>query len=517
MSTEVEQVRLKASDTIVTVRDRLSGLRGRRVLLIWPEGSSNLRRKLDLVLIQREAYRRAIQLAIVSQEPSLRFFAAELNISCFPSIEVSQRERWKRGRHKVFLPRYHKPDADLLAEDLEFMRARRQSHSPWRTFFERLIALALLFAAVAAALYTVVPGAVVSISLREENINLVFDIVADRKVKTVDAAKGIIPAETIRATVEATATLPTTGSVRLDSVSAVAAVTFTNLGGNSLVVPRGTILGTSAGEPILFETVADVLVPSGVGRSADGAVVATESHRGSIGNVGPGMINSVLGGLAERVSVINLTSAAGGSNRRVKSVSVADQDKLLEILRIQLQSLAYEQMRGALSESQIIIIESIKIEDERKEWTNCSADVGTMASELSLSMRAVVSGLAIDDRYGRQLLLARLKAAAPAEKELQLDSVAYVRGPFSQSRADGQISFTVHGIASVIAKIDSDDLREQLAGATLEQARKLLAGKAEISTADPPLIEVFPSRLGRMPQLAIRIDVQVRDQARNQR
>ncbi len=510
MSTEAEHVYLDATDTVVTVRDRLSGLRGKRVLLIWSSGG-NLRRKLDLVLIQREAYRRAIQLAIVSGEPSLQSFAAELNISCFSSIEISERQRWKRGRHKVFLPRYHKPSADLLAEDLEFMRARRNRHSPWRVFLERLIALALLFGAVGAAMYTVLPGAVVTITLQKEEISVVFDIVADRKVTTVDAAKGVIPAETIRATVETTATIPTSGSVWLDSVSAAAAVTFTNLGSARVSVPRGTILGTSAGEPILFETVADVVVPAGAGQRVDAAVVAMDSYRGSIGNVGPGMINIVLGGLADHVSVINLTSAAGGSNRSVKTVAVADQDKLLDILRIQLQSLAYEQIRGDLPENQIIIIESIKIEEERKEWTEYSADVGTMTSELSLSMRAVVSALAIDDRYGRQLLLARLKAAVPPEKQLLLDSVSYTRGPFSQSRADSQISFTVTGSASVIAKLDSNLLGEQLAGATMKEARQLLDANPNISSIDPPQIELFPSTLQRMPQLAVRIDVQVRD------
>ena len=511
MSVEFELVYLEATDTVVTVRDRLSGLRGKRVLLIWPEDGDNLRRKLDLVLIQRDAYRRAIQLAIVSQDSSLQFYAAGLNISCFPSIEVSRRERWKRGRQKMFLPRYHKPKADLQAEDLEFMRTRHSRHSPWRTLFERLIALALLFVAVGAALYTILPGAAVTVSLHEENINLVFDIVADRKLKTVDAEKGIIPAHTMRATVEATASIPTSGSVRLDSVSAVAAVTFTNLGADHVEIPRGTILGTSAGEPILFETVADVVVPGGAGRRVDGAVVAMESYRGSIGNVGPGMINSVLGALANSVSVINLTSAAGGSNRSVKSVAVADQNKLLDLLRIQLQSLAYEQIRADLSANHVIVIESIKIEDERKEWTDFSADVSTMTSELSLTMRAVVTALAIDDRYGRQLLLARLKAAVPDQKELLLDSVVYQRGPFSQTRAGGQISFTVAGSAIVIAKLNSNQLRDQLAGATLDQAQKLLAQKPEISSTDPPQIDLFPQNLQRMPKLAVRIDVRVRE------
>ena len=95
MSPETEHLHLAAADTLVNVRDRLSGFRGRRVLLIWPEEGRNLRRKLDLVLIQREAYRRAIQLAIVVKDAKLSFYASELNISCFESIEASERERWE--------------------------------------------------------------------------------------------------------------------------------------------------------------------------------------------------------------------------------------------------------------------------------------------------------------------------------------------------------------------------------------------------------------------------------------
>ena len=65
VSGETEHIQLEAADTVVAVRERLARLRGRRVLLVWPADGALFRRKLDLVLIQREAYRRAIQLALV--------------------------------------------------------------------------------------------------------------------------------------------------------------------------------------------------------------------------------------------------------------------------------------------------------------------------------------------------------------------------------------------------------------------------------------------------------------------
>ncbi len=514
MSAEIVTRHLKATDTIVSLRQQLAGLRGQRLLLIWPQAAENLRSKLDLVLIQREADRRAIQLAIVSTDDKQRFYAAELNISCFDSLEESQTSRWKRGRQKRFLPRYHKPSPDLRAEDLAVIAGRlaeRQQRSPWRSLIERLAVLAVLACVVGAALYAVVPSAEVVVSLQEAVITVVVDVTADRKARAIRADSGLIPALVLRETVETTATIPSSGAVWLDSTSAAAIVTFANLGANQVDIPRGAILGTSAGEPILFTTVADVAVPAGVGQQVNATVEAMAGYRGNVGNVGPGMINSVLGELSEKVSVINLAPASGGGNQSVLTVAAADQSKLLESARIQLQSLAYERMRAGLSESQVIIIESLGIEQERKEWTNFSADVGTMTSELSLTMRAIVSALALDDRYARQLTFDRLRDKVPARFELLDNSLTYARGPFVPGRADGQINFTATGSATVRAGFDGDSLREQLAGLALPEAREYLESLAELSDQDPARISLFPPALGRMPIMAVRIHVRVED------
>ena len=514
MSAESVSYSLEPTDTVASLRRWLAGYRGQRVLLIWPEASTNLRSKLDLVLIQREAYRRAIQLAIVTDDDKQKLIAAELNISCFDTMEASRASRWKRGRKRVFLPRYHKPSPDLKAEDLELIAGRiasRKQGSTWRSLVERIAVLALLAAVVGAVLYTVIPGAEVVITLREEVITVDVNIVADRKANAIRTDGGVIPALALRETVETTATVPATGAVWLDSTSAAAIVSLTNLDSGLVNIPQGTILGTSAGEPILFETIADVVLPSGVGQRVDAAVQAMPSYRGSVGNVGPGMINTVLGELSERVAVINLASASGGSNRGVKTVTVADQTKLLESARIRLQSLAYEQMRAALSDSQVIIIESLRIDQERKEWTNFSADVGAMTSELSLTMRAIVSALVVDDRYARRLTLARIRDKIPANFELVDNSLAYARGPFKLGRAEGQINFTATGSATVRAIFDADKLREQLAALPLREAREHLEAQAGLSDARPAQFRLVPATLQRMPALAIRIHIRQRE------
>lgn len=515
MSPDSEQIQLSSTDSVVTVRERLASLRGRRVLLIWPPDGKPLARKLDLVLIQRDADRRAIQLALVSQDKTITAHARELNISCFASVEASHAERWKRGRQKRFLPRYHKPSPDLQTEDLAIIAdriARRKRLSPWRAAIERLLVLVLLISVIGSVFYAVLPGAVVELNLAEQELVAVVDIIADSKANAVNLERGIIPAMTLRQTVETSATIPASGTYQLDSVSAAGIVTFTNLGESLVVIPSKTILGTSAGEPILFETVADIVMPAGIGRSVDATVQAREGYRGRIGNVNAGMINTVIGALAEKVSVINLAPAAGGGAPSVKVVAEVDKVRLLASVRIQLQSLAFEQMRAALPDSQVIIIESLDIEEERKEWIKFSADVGDMTSELSLSMRAVVAALAIDDRYARQVAVGSLKTNLPPGKMLVGNSIAYSRGPFTLGLENGRVQFTATSSANARADIDPDALRAALAGLSLDQATDLLLARPELSAADPPVLNLYPKGLAQMPMLPIRIDLQIKGQ-----
>ena len=517
MSSEVEQLHLEATDTIVTVRERLARRRGQRVLVIWQPDHKNLRRKLDLVLIQREAYRRAIQLAIVTEDLDQHYYAAGLNISGFDSIEASDNERWKRGRQKVFLPRYHKPNADLKPEDLEFIASRiagRGRRSPWRTVLERVVVLLILLCVTGMFGYVVLPGASVVVNLRVEQIGAVVDITADRKAQAVDLNRGIIPAHTIRETVETTATIPTSGSARLDSISAAGVAIFTNLSAAQVEIPQSTVLGTSAGEPIFFETSADVVVPAGVGQSVSATVLAMVRYRGTVGNVAAGMINTVFGALADQVSVINLAPSAGGVSPSVMVVTAEDRNTLRERVRVQLQSLAFETMRSGLGDSQIIIIESIQIEEERKDWTMYSADVGTMTSELSLTMRASVSALVVDERFARQVALSRLKAVVPEHTEMIADSVVFKRGPFSWDPSSSWLTFAVTGSASVITSVDRDELRRRLAGISVDRALEILNSHEALSQLDRPQLAVFPAALQQMPTLPLRIDLQVQERGR---
>ena len=514
MAAQTEYINLEPSDTVASVKEQLSSIRGKRVLLVLPDGDQLLTRKLDLVLVQRETYRRAIQLALVSRNPAVLANADELNISCFATLAASKIERWKRGRQKVFLPRHHKPDSDTGPDELRSIasrlanRNRRQSRL--RNYVERFAVLAILLTVIGSSFYVVLPSAVVEVTLKAYPISATVDILADVQASGVDVEKAIIPAQIVRSTVETTATIPTSGQRILDETLARGIVTFSNRNDREIRIPADTILSTSSGAPILYRTVIDVRLPAGVGRTVDLPFEAMQGFSGNIGNVASGTIDQVVGSLADSATVRNASPASGGEVRTIQVVAAVDKVSLLDIVRGQLQSLGYEEIQAGLTNNQVTIIESINIDEERKDWTHFSADVGLLADELTLTMRATVSAIVVDDRLGRQVAMARLQSMIPQNQALLAESVTYERGPITQQDASGRVKFTARSSGRLIDDLDVPKMREQLAGMSLDAAQLFLQSQPELSTTVESKIEVFPDGFSTLPLLPVRINLLVR-------
>lgn len=514
MRLETVEIKLAPADTRGTVLRRLPDLRGKRVLLLPPPSGTLFKGKLDLLLLQRAAQRAAIQLALVSRDPDIIAYAKELNISCFDSRETSEKSRWKRGRQKAFLPRHHQPSKPQRSEELKAIASRLARHnrqpSRPRVYLERLLVLALLAGVSFATLYALVPSATVQVRLRAQSRAVAVKVTADTRLSGVDLERGMIPAQIARATVETTATMPTTGIRNLEALPARGLATITNLTERALSVPANTILSSAADSSLLFRTVLDVYLPGGIGETANAPFEAMRQFSGVQGKIAAGQINLVIGPLAESISVSNPAPTSGGALRSVQVVSADDRDRLQTIARGQLQSLAYEEIEASLTGSQVIIIESIAIEEERKDWTTFSADVGLMQQELTLTMRAVVAALVIEDRQARQLSLARLRQSAPSGKILLEDSLQYARGPLTSQTAGQSVSFVAEASATLVSQLDKARLLEELAGLPLAEAMSVLRSQPELDAAAEAAIAILPAGFNRMPLLSVRIDLQVR-------
>jgi hypothetical protein len=512
MTNRPEYVQIANGEDVNSVRDRLSFSRGKRVLLIWPEEGTTLTRKLDLVLVQREAKRRAIQIALVTHDERVMEHARDLGISTFETVGSSERGRWKRGSSRLFTNRDDRPEDAPEPDDLKDVASRvhkRHRVSGGRALIVRLLVIAGVIAIIGGVAYVVMPTATIKLEISKQILQTNIEIVADPTIKDVDVDQRLVPATDLKATVQTVGTLSTTGVQNLSDSVAIGVVVFTNQTGRTVEIPAGTSVSTSAGTPISFKTVAPAAVPAGEGERTEVAVEALQT--GNVGNVDVGLINTVVGPLEDEVTVRNLSPTTGGESRSFASVTAEDQERLLAIVRGNLQATAYAEMQAQLTDTQLIVIETIRIppEGERQDWTNFSHQIGDITDTLSLDMRAVVEAIAIDDRFARQIIFADLSARKPTQLLLLPETFQYTRGGVIEIQPGNRVVFNASGQAVITATLNEALLRDQLIGHTREEALYILANAAILAPDAMPEIHIEPEWLPTLPLLPIRIQFQV--------
>jgi hypothetical protein len=509
---ERELIQIEANEDPNSVKDRLSFYRGKRVLLIWPEEGTALTRKLDLVLIQREAMRRQIKLAFVTHDPQVMRHANELDISTFETIGASERKRWQRGRTRVFTGRERRPSGSPTPEELEAVgsrsRGRRQRLSLMGILM-RVAFIGVLMAFAFAVFYFLVPGATVTIVPAQQGIEASVQITVDQAVTDVDIENAVLPAIPLRVEIEETVQIATTGSQDLGSQVAVGEVVFINRSNDAIDIPQGTTISTSAGAPILFRTTQDATLPAGDGQEVTVSIEATQSSAGEIGNVGANLINTIIGPLDERADVINIQPTREGSSRTEAAVTSNDRDRLEIQINQLLQQRALDEIRALpqIGEDQFIIEDTLRIVEERPEWTRYSAQPGELAPTLTLTKRAIVQALVVDTSLGQQIVFANIARQIPRGRSLDPDSITYERGEVTFT---GQlILFTMSGSGTINAVINPSQIKNDIANMTLNEAMTYLTEQVDILGTSQPEIIVSPNLFGRLPIWSERIEVEV--------
>lgn len=518
MANKPDFVQLEKGDDANSVRDRLSFLRGKRVLLIWPEEGTMLTRKLDLVLIQREAMRRAIRLALVTHDPVVIKHANELDISTYETIGASERGRWRRGRAKVFTNRNQRPKDEPIPDDLKEIASRiyaEETAQAKRWGRIRLaVALGVFILAAIGIAYVLLPSAIVTLAPAQSQVESTADITVNPQIQSVDVENRIVPAIQLNVQIEDSGTIETTGAQALQDAPASGSVVFINQTNNSVTITAGTTVTTSAGIPIQFRTTQEAVLSGGVGLQIEVPVEALQTSAGEVGNVEIGLINTIIGPLASSVTVRNLTPTSGGESRSQRIVTQNDRDTLLATVRQQIQNRAYLEMQSQLNADQCIILETVHLAEERSDLMTFSAELGDVTDTLSLTMRAVVEATAVDQRYGQQIVLAEMSKQIAVGQFIKPESVTYDLGCESVSGSDsatGIATFSMSGSAMVSAAIDPEQVRERLAGRSMNDAVAYLVSELPLQQGIVPQIAVSPDWFGNMPLLSWRITVQLQD------
>jgi hypothetical protein len=509
MAPTLYTLQLEPYDDAVSVRDRLMFIQASHVLLMLPPETPGLRRKLDLLLILRQAARLRMRIALITDDPDLMDHAQDLNISVFADEQTAQGSRWKRPRDTVFAP---PRDPAEHAEIIDHVLRQRQPLSTTalrRRQVVRWMAFAALIVSLVFSMFLAVPSATVTITPASRQVYENVSIVADPALTDIDIENRRMPASIVPLQVTGHVTVQSSGKETAGTSRAQGLVTFTNSTDQPVLIPLGTVVATSGTYPMRFATLIETTLPAGNEASIQVPIQALPEHAGAVGNVNPNTINRIEADFAGYVTVTNPNATYGGAVQEVRLVTAEDHERLLILGRQQLLQNARDELLHYLSGHQFLVPGSITIITERPEWTTYSAVVGDVAESVSLSLRANVQGVVVDEGQAQQIAFSALAPYIEPGLEIELGAVVFSRGDILDIDPEGRVTFLMVVKGNIAVSIDKNDVRGRMAGVSVDEAHYRLERDLLLDPERPPRITTWPSWYHRMPLLPVRINVKV--------
>lgn len=520
MASGRELIQIEAGEDVNSVRDRLSFIHGKRVLLVWPEEGTALIRKLDLVLVQREAMRRAIRLAIVTHDLQVIQHANELNISTFETIGASERGRWKRGRAKVFTDRNDRPkdvpESEEILSELKDVASRRVERPPMGALPKLLIRVGLigiLLGILATGVYLLVPSATVklipAVQPIEQSVQITIN--PDPSFTSIDVENAILPATVLQIEVEATSSIPTTGVQEFGSGLAIGEAVFANQTANPVLIPLGTTISTTDDPPILFRTTQEAELP------ASGEIAlpieALPSSAGEIGNVDVGRIVTVVGPLGEQVAVNNPNPTGAGVAQVERAVTESDRQTLELTLNQLLQERAYTEVQNSnqITPDDFVLFDTLQIIEERDDWKQWSGDVGALQDTLTLTKRVVIQVLVVNTRLGKQIVFAQMARQVLRGRSIDPNTIEYSTGDVLVT--GNSVFFTMSGRCVARAQLQPELIKADIANKSFTDAIEYIRTRVDIAPNTMPDISFAPDWMWQMPVLPMRITLIIEENA----
>lgn len=510
--------------TLSAVRRQLSQWRRERVALLLPEGWTELDNSARMRLLQRQAQIQQCYIGLITRDPHTRAAADQVGVPVFVHPEEALRRQW---RMTPMLPLVHprRPElglpapprwrrARIVAQETipgqfrarqKRIRAEERYRRPlpgWLRLLGNLLMGGLIATALILFTLYVIPAATITLVPGREPVSVTIQLVANPLLDVPDLEINQLPARTVETNIDATGVIPTSGTRQKSTERAAGRVTFTNLGSSPVRVPAGTVVSTGTGTAVNFRTTTDADVPAGRGERADASIEAIEP--GIQGNVRANTINTVNGGLRVRVSVTNQGGTGGGGSQLVPIATQADRDQLLAEAEAQNEAQAYEKLQTLLEPGEWLSPESIQL--LTLSTPTFSAFNDEEADELSLTLRQLVRGVAVDEAVLREALLQTAQDAIPSDAKLVASSLTAQRMP-GVDIIGGSVQFTMTVNAEYVIPIDPVEVRSSIAGLTPDAAIALV--QQQWPMARSPEIYRDPEWFATLPVIGSRIQVRV--------
>lgn len=533
MKTQI--IRLDAYDDNISARDKMGWNRAGRILLVWPERSHQptnpgLERKLDLVLLQRHSHALGAQLVLVTREPRVQQHALELGLPVFNSLVQAQKAHWRadrrfRVRQEAPAPQRLHPPPDLPA----LRQALRPASPPWlESPWFRLPVFSLGLLAILALAALLAPSATLELSPRTLEQSLTFDIFTSPDLPGITLSGGL-PAQAVTVVVEGRDEIQSQGSQRIPQDYASGEVVCSNLTTITVQIPRGSIIRTSDDAAVRFETTRAATIAAGTAVTNTLPVQALLA--GPTGNLPAGSLAAIEGPLGLRMVCSNPQPTRGGTDRIVPAPTEYNQERLFELLQLDLRSQAWQELQSGLAPGDLLLPETMTLTRVIEQMYDPAGlqPANQLRLTLQLEYRAYrISGADLErlaagvldanlpDDYRGLAETLQVQVLQPpvmesgADTSLELGSLAEADpSPDVEGRQVSTAGGRLRARRQAVARLAADRAVQMVLGCSPELASAQMMN--DLKLASPPAIRLLPAWWPRLPLIPQRVSVVINE------
>lgn len=374
-------------------------------------------------------------------------------------------------------------------------------------FLGSKLIIAPVFLVLLVAAYLLLVKASVTVFVEPQVLERDTEVVADPKVSEVNEGQKVIPGSVVETSVSGSGKATATGTKQIGDPARGKVVIY-----NKTSAPRtfsqGTVLLSSGNLKFTLESSVTVASQSAI---EGGIAFGKATVPVTAGAIGPE--SNLLGGTELTVSQLPSSSysakvdeaLSGGTSKEVKVVTGDDQKKLQAKVVDELRQKAEEELQGKMAEGKKIISEALAVEGGKYNFNKA---VGDQASEFSLSATVRFKGTSYSDTDLKTIVSKLVGTNIPDGFQMNLQDME-TQADVAKVEKDGRLIFKARFKAKLLPKLDLENLKREIKGASVEGAVERLKKIDNVVGAEIRFTPNLPEPLGRIPLLDQNISINV--------
>jgi Baseplate J-like protein len=489
-------IQLNQNDDSISIREKISWNQTGRILLVWPVKGTILMRQLDLMVVNRHALSQGAQLALVTHDPEVGFYARQMGIPVFRHLRHTKDHPWKNNR-----PASNDQKLNSHQNNLDKIRENAHPTIPERMDYPviRILSLGFSIFVVFALIVFILPSAKVILSPQMEIQSMRFDLFADPSISSINLSTGHLPTYSKEVIVDRHDTITSTGSMFIPDDPALGKLKFTNISKNVIHIPEGTIVATTGIDPVRFITTSSGIVTINPNTSI---IVSTRALKPGIsGNLSRNTLVIIEGNQDTGLSVTNPVGTQGGTDATFPSPTMQDLQSLRAQLYNQLEQAALINLQSMLPDGDTIITPTLSMIETLDE--SFMPSIGEPSNQLELNMRLRFECSVVSSEVIRNLVTPILDSNTPLGYSPVIDSLEITPVVHPSLGQDGIAHWTVSAVRKVQVVIQPNQVTDLIKGEMVTNAKEQLS--ASLPLMEQAHIILAPSWWPRLPFLTMRI------------